>query len=233
MEKIYIGIDYSRISPAVTIIKGDTISFHAFPREGNIKDSYKDNLELAGVKVNVLHKIDAYTNLENMESSYSYDAELLAMSVINAIKKILEFEVSYELSIALEGLSFASTGSSSLTYAGYHFILRYLLSKELQIKYENIHIIAPGTLKKTAGKGNFKKDEMIGAFITCDYFKETKFQANLVHRPELFQSPKAKHWVKPVDDICDASYAALWLWQKDNLKIEETPKTKKTTRRDK
>lgn len=223
MEEIFIGIDYSRISPAMTVIKKDGIYFYSFPREGNIKESYKEVLETSEITVNLIPKIDGHTNLENMESSYSYDAELLAETVCAALKEFISND--YKLTIALEGLSFASTGSSSLTYAGYHFIFRYLLSKTLNIKYEDIHIIAPGTLKKTAGKGNLKKDEMIAAFISDSYWANTKFHQILVNIPTLFQSPKAKHFMKPLDDIVDSAYAAKYLWNKAHGLIQE-PKIK-------
>lgn len=207
---ILVGIDYSRISPAITIYKNGEFFFHSIQREGNIKEKYIESLNLSGIEVTVIDKIGEHKDESQMESIYSYDADYQARITAEAIKDYVDDEVE----IALEGLSFSSQGSSSLTYAGYHFILRRTLSEVLSIPYEKINIISPGTIKKTAGKGNYKKEQMIDAFIHDEFFKETKFWQDINASPELFQSPKAHNWQKPLDDLVDSAYACKWLVKK-------------------
>ncbi|MCK9574559.1 MAG: hypothetical protein WC979_01495 [Candidatus Pacearchaeota archaeon] len=223
MNEIFIGLDYSRTSSAMTVISDSGIKSYAFPRRGNIKDKYVETFESAEVTVEIMEHTDAFTNLDNMECSYSYDAELLADNICKAIGKIANGQ---KIHIGLEGLSFASTGSSILTYAGYHFVLRYVLVKTLGIKYEDIHIFSPGTVKKTAGKGNYKKPEMIEAYIRSEFFAEMKLQQHLISHVELFQSPKAKHWAKPIDDIVDSLWVAKCLY--DKIQNDKEKKTKET-----
>jgi hypothetical protein len=61
------------------------------------------------------------------------------------------------------------------------------------------------TVKSTAGKGNFKKEQMIEAFIASDdeRLRKTLLWQSLSQSPETFQTKTGK-WVKPIDDLCDA-----------------------------
>ena len=211
-----VGIDYSRISPAITIYDNGKFYFCSIQREGNIKENYAEELRKAGIDVIIIDKLKEHGDESDMETHYSYDADFQATITANKIKEF----VQNDCTIALEGLSFGSTGSSALTYAGYHFILRRTLKEVLRIPYENINIISPGTVKKTAGKGNFKKDEMINAFINDTFFSETDFWKTINSHPEVFQSPKAKNWQKPLDDLVDSCYACKWLIQKLSEKSE-------------
>lgn len=217
---IYAGIDYSRISPAITIYKDGRFYFHSIQRNGNIKEKYIESLNESEIDVTVIDEIGEHKDESQMESIYSYDADYQARITAETIKDYIDDEVE----IALEGLSFSSQGSSALTYAGYHFILRRTLSEVLNIPYEKIHIISPGTIKKTAGKGNFKKEQMIEAFIGDKFFETSKFWQNINSKPELFQSPKAHNWQKPLDDLVDSAYACKWLI---NFKNNESTISKK------
>ena len=210
-----VGIDYSRISPAITIYEEGRFYFCSIQREKNIKETYAEDLRKSGIDVIVIDKIKEHSDETEMETIYSYDADYQARIVAEVIK-----EHGTDVEIALEGLSFASQGSSSLTYAGYHFILRRTLKEILGIPYEKINIVAPGTVKKTAGKGHFKKEQMMEAFINDEFFSSTDFWQNINHTPELFQSPKAKNWQKPLDDLVDSSYCCKWLVQKLSEKAE-------------
>lgn len=207
----YIGIDYSRISPAFTIYDEGEFYFCSIQREGNIRDRYKETLETSGVEVDVIDKIAPHDDESEMEAIYSYDADYQAQMTANKLKGLTEGK---DISIALEGLSFASSGASSLTYAGYHFILRKTLSDTLGVPYERIEIVAPSRVKKTAGKGNYNKDQMIEAFIGDEFFSSSKLWQDINKIPEVFQSPKAKKWQKPLDDLVDSAYLCKYIYLK-------------------
>lgn len=204
---VFIGIDYSRISPAITAYDDGRFYFCSIQREGNIKDKYKETLERSGINVDVISKIEEHDDESDMEAIYSADADFQAKITADKIKELVGEK---ECIIALEGLSFGSTGASSLTYAGYHFILRRQISETLGLPYCKINIVAPSRVKKTAGKGNYNKDQMIEAFMQDEFFSESKFWQDLRKMPELFQSPKAKKWMKPLDDIVDSAYLCKW-----------------------
>jgi len=127
---------------------------------------------------------------------------MLATAVATAILPHLKGDIK----IGIEGISFASPGNTKVQYAGYHYVLRLLLTIVLPIKYDAVYVYAPNTVKKTAGKGNFKKDQMIEAFINSDAveLQNCPLRNGLIKTPELYQSPKAKHWMKPLDDIVDS-----------------------------
>lgn len=208
---IWVGIDYSLISPAITTFDDNKFSFHSIQREKNIKDSYKMILESCGISVDILPKLERDEDETKMEISYSYDADLQAQKTAEKIKEALNGEKNFM--IGLEGLSFSSSGASALTYAGYHFILRRELANVLDVPYEKIVIVAPSRVKKTAGKGNYNKEQMIDAFRCDDFFSSSSFWMTIKEKPELFQSPKAKNWMKPLDDLVDSAYACKYMWQ--------------------
>ena len=201
--KTYVGIDYSLKSPAVTVMsKASDITFVIFPRENSLKDKYIETLKDTGVIISPVPYIKNVKDLAENERINSGDSEMLATAVATAILPHLKGDIK----IGIEGISFASPGNTKVQYAGYHYVLRLLLTIVLPIKYDAVYVYAPNTVKKTAGKGNFKKDQMIEAFINSDAveLQNCPLRNGLIKTPELYQSPKAKHWMKPLDDIVDS-----------------------------
>lgn len=201
--KTYVGIDYSLKSPAVTVMsEAFDITFFIFPRENSLKDKYIETLKDTGVIISPVPYIKNVKDLAENERINSGDSEMLATAVATAILPHLKGDIK----IGIEGISFASPGNTKVQYAGYHYVLRLLLTIVLPIKYDAVYVYAPNTVKKTAGKGNFKKDQMIEAFINSDAveLQNCPLRNGLIKTPELYQSPKAKHWMKPLDDIVDS-----------------------------
>jgi hypothetical protein len=197
-----IGIDYSLRSPAVTVLDNDELKYFVFPRVGTLKDKFIETLQLSNVNVSITDDFNHVKDLSINERLNSVDAEYLATTVCNTIKQY----VNSESLIAIEGISFASPGNTKVQYSGYHYIFRLIAKQIFNISYEQIYTFAPNAVKKVAGKGNYKKDEMIAAFCNSEsqLLKNCKLQYGLKNTPELYQSPKAKHWNKPVDDIIDS-----------------------------
>lgn len=197
-----VGIDYSLKSPAVAILYDNEVKYFAFPRENTLKNTYIETMIRAGISVTIVPNVTNVKDLSANERVNSKDAENLATTLCNSIRHY----VNADSCIAIEGISFASPGNTKVQYAGFHYILRLIIHKELNIPYENIYIYAPNSVKKTAGKGNYKKHQMIEAFIDSDAPEliNNVLKKTLIDVPETFQSPKAKSWVKPLDDIIDA-----------------------------
>lgn len=202
MKKTICGIDYSLKSPAVTILYDNQIKYFAFPRENTLKDTYIETMRSVGINVIIVPNVINVKDLSANERINSKDAENLATTLCNAIRQY----ICEDSCIAIEGISFASPGNTKVQYSGFHYILRLVIHKELGIPYENIYIYAPNAVKKTAGKGNYKKHQMIQAFIESDApeLQNCSMKKSLIETPELFQSPKAKNWLKPLDDLIDS-----------------------------
>jgi len=73
------------------------------------------------------------------------------------------------------------------------------------------------TVKATAGKGNFKKEQMIEAFLADSDpgLIVTQFWQALKNVPAEFQNKKGA-WHKPIDDLID-SYWVLRTLEKNLL----------------
>ena len=85
----------------------------------------------------------------------------------------------------------------------------------------NFFTYSPMTVKATAGKGNYKKEQMIDAFIQSEdeSLRQTLFWQAITNNPTQFQTKKGL-WVKPIDDIVD-SYWVLKTMEND---VEELSK---------
>ena len=61
------------------------------------------------------------------------------------------------------------------------------------------------TVKATAGKGNFKKEQMIEAFMQSDdpILQKCGLYKALNTDPTLFQTKRGV-WLKPLDDVVDS-----------------------------
>lgn len=208
----YVGIDYSLKSPAVCVMSetADDMRFFIFPREGSLKDKYIETLKEHGIIVTPVSYIKNVKDLAENERINSEDSENLATAVASAIQPY----ITDETFIGIEGISFASPGNTKIQYAGYHYVMRLILHQQLSLDYDNMYVYAPNAVKKTAGKGNYKKEQMIEAFIKCDSHEVmmNKLRSGLINDPDSFQSPKAKHYLKPLDDMIDAFWTMKTLF---------------------
>ena len=216
-----IGIDYSIKSPAITLIDSeDNYHFLCFPRTDVIKSLVAKYLNESGVEVSILDKeptLDKKALLAVRERSSFVDANKQILAIVSAIHKkhsegiwnIKEYkDLTY--TVGIEGFSFGSTGNRLAQISGYQWVLRYVLFNSGKLKPDNLHVYAPMTVKATAGKGNFKKEQMIEAFLNSQDPKvqATTFWKTMKSNPEYFQNKKGA-WEKPIDDIIDS----FWVLQ--------------------
>jgi|688.fasta_scaffold391679_3 hypothetical protein len=216
-----IGIDYSIKSPAVTLIDSeDNYHFLCFPRTDVIKTLVAKYLRESGVSVTILDKepgLDKKATLAERERSSLIDANKQILEIVSTIHNIHSEGIwnikdwkGLTYTLGIEGFSFGSTGNRLAQISGYQWVLRYNLFLSGKLKPENLHVYAPMTVKATAGKGNFKKEQMIDAFLNSQDPKvqETTFWQAMTKTPEYFQNKKGA-WEKPIDDLIDS----FWVLQ--------------------
>jgi hypothetical protein len=211
---IKIGIDFSIKSPAVCLkdSKGN-LTFLSYPRKSLAKEDFIRTLVDSGVIVNVIPDEPALpkkSSIGERERSSLLDADVEISTILETVKCLWTRDTllenhEYTIHVGIEGFSFGSTGNRLAQLSGYQWVLRYMMYKDIKMKPENFYVYAPMTVKATAGKGNFKKEDMIAAFVQSvdPKLRETKFWQRLNEAPAEFQTKKGK-WLRPIDDIVDA-----------------------------
>ena len=218
-----IGIDYSIKSPALTILNANNeIIFVTLARNSVIKKGIVTALEAADVKVVLINDEPAHpkkTVLEKRERSSLEDAIMQTAKISNLIKEYEEKDLTglseHELHIGIEGFSFGSTGNRLAQISGYQYMLRYMLYSKHDLNPTNFWVYAPMTIKAVAGKGNFKKEQMIEAFINCEdpRLRATGLWKAISENPAQFQTKRGL-WEKPLDDIIDSFWVLITLESK-------------------
>lgn len=197
-----VGIDFSIKSTAVTLITNDgTHHFYTFARKSVAKEDFFITLRNAGVHVITLNDeppLEKTANLTAKERSSIKDA----LMQTEAIARMLStWSLTEEDSIAIEGFSFGSTGNRLAQISGYQWLLRSLIIQHCGITPDRLWFFSPMTIKATAGKGNFKKEQMIEAFINNEV--DHAFHSDLTTAPLSYQTKRGQ-WLKPLDDIIDS-----------------------------
>jgi hypothetical protein len=187
-----VGIDYSKNSPGVCIRKDDDIEFLSFIRsiESKKNTAFYTVLREAGVKFFMNDRSPTSKDYSPLEGWKIQDAVLMAKTVIDQLPEKIDV-------IGIEGFSYGSKGNAGLDIAGYAYCMR----AEIYKKYGNkLLVFSPGNVKKTAGKGNAGKDEIMNFFLKSEDDSLTKnlFWKGL-HNGEIQKA-------KPVDDLVDSYY---------------------------
>ena len=198
------GIDFSMNSAAVCIERDNEIHFFVFPRSTtkNMDALLRDT----NVHVHVIEKTkpdDYNSNIATRERFNTRDAMKVSTSMIDTLK---DFLIGYDVQIGIEGIAFMSRGNAIAQFSGYHYILRAALSQITDL--DNVVVFQPTTVKKHAGGGRFKKEDMIDAFmkVKSSQLQENDFYNRLVNSTDDFKSVRAKNFLKPVDDMVDSYY---------------------------
>jgi hypothetical protein len=209
-----VGIDFSIKSTAVTLIDNDgSHHFYTFARKSVAKEDFFVTLKNAGVNVIMLDDeppLPKTANLTDRERSSIKDALMQTQAIA---KMLAAWSFTENDSIAIEGFSFGSTGNRLAQISGYQWLLRSLIIQQCGISPDRLWFFSPMTIKATAGKGNFKKEQMIEAFINAEV--DHAFHTEFVNNPLYFQNKKGA-WLKPCDDLCD-SYWIVKTMQKTLL----------------
>ena len=193
-----LGIDFSIKSTAVTA-KENGYTFYTFARKGVVKEDTRVALEKVGVCVLETPEVipvGKKPTIGDRERASLEDAMLLIPKIAETFNGVEKF--------GIEGFSFASTGNRLAQISGYQWVLRWEMIRR-GVLPQNFFVYSPMTVKATAGKGNFSKEEMIQAFVdsTDPLLVGNQFHEALKNSPEEFQNKKGK-WLKPIDDLIDS-----------------------------
>lgn len=198
-----LGIDFSMKSTAAALKTSEGYTFYSFARNSVVKADTLLALKAAGVIMNLVpdeKPLPKKSTITERERSSLDDAGVLIPEITKWFND-LPIEA-----YGIEGFSFASTGNRLAQISGYQWALRWAL-KKMGMKTEQFWIFSPMTVKATAGKGNYKKEQMIEAFINSNdtALHDTGLWKALKNSPELFQTKRGL-WCKPIDDIVDAFF---------------------------
>jgi hypothetical protein len=190
---VIVGIDMSKNSPGVCVREGEKLTFLSFIRgEENKKTAaHYAALRECGVFIKTNSRSCETKEYSESEVWKVDDSFKLAETIVSSLPEEIDM-------VGLEGFSYGSKGNSGLDIAGYAYSLRVELLK----KYgpEKLCIFSPGNVKKTAGKGNANKDQIMDFFL-----REQKqdLNSNLFWK-SIFEGEIEKK--KPVDDLVDSYY---------------------------
>jgi hypothetical protein len=208
-----IGIDFSIKSPALCILnRNNEIFFGSVARKSVFKKGVAEALTAAGVDVLILDDekpLPKKASLEQRERSSFEDSIMQTAKISDMIKKYEAEDIrgfsDHELYIGIEGFSFGSTGNRLAQISGYQYTFRYILYSQHFLQPANFFVYAPMTIKAVAGKGNFKKEQMIEAFLNDEdpRLRNTGLWKAMTETPEKFQNKKGA-WEKPIDDLIDS-----------------------------
>lgn len=218
----YIGIDFSLTSPAFCVFKGGKYSWGSLTRTDRTSESLKKSKDKPYAVLDGDPDIDLFfLTKKEMPEEYSARERVKIdyfQDIVDVFWYHIEPFIGGEVKIAMEGLSFASNGNALIDIS----MATALIRKKIvdKIGSQNFYVFPPTAIKKFAGKGNFKKDEMYYSLIQ----KAPEAGGNFTD----FTDTIAKHsssWItkskqvnKPVDDLVDASWICLFL--QETLKNE-------------
>ena len=218
----YIGIDFSLTSPAFCVFKRGKYSWGSLTRTDRTLESLKKSKDKPYSVLDGDPDIDLFfLTKKEMPEEYSARERVKIdyfQDIVDVFWYHIEPFIDGEVKIAMEGLSFASNGNALIDIS----MATALIRKKIvdKIGSQNFYVFPPTAIKKFAGKGNFKKDEMYYSLIQ----KAPEAGGNFTD----FTDTIAKHsssWItkskqvnKPVDDLVDASWICLFL--QETLKNE-------------
>jgi hypothetical protein len=216
----YIGIDFSLTSPSFCVKDGKSIHWGSLTRSDRTAESLRKSKDKPYFILNGIPNIDLFfLQKEEMPAEYSEKERVKIdyfQSVVDALWLKIEPFVTEDTQIAMEGLSFSSNGNALIDIS----MATALMRKKIvdRIGSQNFWVFPPTAIKKFAGKGNFKKDDMYLALVEIGKSSDSdlcEFSKRLSDHSDSWIT-KSKAVNKPVDDLVDATWICLLL--EDNLR---------------
>jgi len=219
---IYIGIDFSLTSPAFCVFKEGKYSWGSLTRTDRTSESLKKSKDKPYAVLDGDPDIDLFfLTKKEMPEEYSARERVKIdyfQDIVDVFWYHIEPFIDGEVNIAMEGLSFASNGNALIDIS----MATALIRKKIvdKIGSQNFYVFPPTAIKKFAGKGNFKKDEMYHALIQKAPEAGGNFTdfTDTIAKHSASWITKSKQVNKPVDDLVDASWICLFL--QETLKNE-------------
>lgn len=219
----YIGIDFSLTSPAFCVYKDGKYSWGSLTRSDRTSESLRKSKDKPYAILDGDPVIDLFF-LTKKEMPTEYSArERVKIDYFQDIVDVFWYHIEpfigeEDVYIAMEGLSFASNGNALIDISMATALMRKKIVDRVGSK--NFYVFPPTTIKKFAGKGNLKKDEMYHALVQ----KGPEAGGDFTHFTDIISKhsdswiTKSKQVNKPIDDLVDASWICLFL--QETLKNE-------------
>lgn len=215
MSTNLIGVDFSLNSPAFCTLCDGKFSWTSVTRSDRNVESLTKNKKKPFSVLSESEDFNlVFMDKKEIPDEYSARERTKMLSFIGMADAmgdlILKDVGDKEFKIAMEGLSFSSNGNALIDISMATALLRLkIISK---IGAENFYVFSPTSIKKFAHKGNAKKDELYESLIKLE-----RPETNLNNFTKLLESNQiewvtpAKQVNKPIDDLVDATWIALYL----------------------
>ena len=219
---IYIGIDFSLTSPAFCVLKDGEYSWGSLTRTDRTAESLRKSKDKPYAILEGDPSIDLFF-LTKKEMPVEYSAKERVkidyfQEVVDSLWSHIEPFLGGDVKIAIEGLSFSSNGNALIDISMATALIRKKIVDRIGSK--NFYVFPPTAIKKFAGKGNFKKDEMYHALVEKAPTAGGNFSdfTDVIANHSSSWITKSKQVNKPIDDLVDASWICLFL--QETLKNE-------------
>lgn len=192
---IYVGIDYSLTSPAMTILKEDEFYFYSYfdgPENYTFLKRYRNHSILKD-KINVVRYTREKEKVSYMEKERSKMKDYIKVAgmIVLDIEQMVKDD---DFLIGIEGYSYGSRGMSMIDMVQGQTVLRTIIGQAFG--FDHLCVFSPSEIKKSfTGKGNADKELM----IEC-------FRNEGIHGNKFFEWVKDTPLdnLKPVDDLVDS-----------------------------
>jgi len=131
------------------------------------------------------------------------------MRLNELIMESIKDDINDETYIGMEGISFGSTGNSLIDISMATGIVRKSLVERISNDVDRLFIFSPSSIKKFAGKGNFKKIEMFDAILKESEI-DSEFIKTIGSNREACVTPKGVV-KKPIEDMVDSIWICKFL----------------------
>ena len=212
---IYIGIDFSLTSPAFCVFKDGRYNWGSLTRTDRTAESLRKSKDKPYAILEGDPSIDLFF-LTKKEMPVEYSAKERVkidyfQEVVDSLWSHIEPFLGGDVKIAIEGLSFSSNGNALIDIS----MATALIRKKIvdTVGSQNFYVFPPTAIKKFAGKGNFKKDEMYHALVEKAPTAGGNFAdfTDVIAKHSSSWITKSKQVNKPIDDLVDASWICLFL----------------------
>ena len=210
----FIGIDFSLNSTGICIINSEYNKIiSVYKTENNIDKMFSraDHFSLLRECKEVEMIIENKTKKDDGEYHIRERSKILSfMKLIDSIIESIRNEMNGgKVYIAMEGISFGSTGNSLIDISMATGILRKEIIELLKGDMGRFLVFSPTAIKKFAGKGNFKKIDMLEALLK-DTDLNSDFIKLMVEKKDLMITSKGIV-KKPIEDMVDSIWVAKFL----------------------
>jgi len=203
----FVTIDFSLNSPGICIFSGNQYFFIGYLKPGTgTKAEQKIQEELHLLQDTQIHDQPDWTNNEAYSKSEMIKIQRHTRTAKDIIDMIIEIiGDDSQVVIAFEGSSYGSSGGTNniIDMAAGAAILKMELMSRLKV--HDMMTVAPSTIKKHAGKGNMKKDELWVKFLD-NVLNDSALENSSLLKYCKTNIGETKKVPKPLDDLVDAYF---------------------------